>query len=190
LNREKKFCCGTRFALTVGCLLCVKSLIVIKKLKYCHQKFKLQYAIQELCYSSIMQFNPSLLEPSTNSLLRGPPRHAQRRKDLSLIRSFNQLSLAKFHPCRSPHHIPIQPSLIESHASLRRQKSDTPIKNLIPREINQRRAQLTGRRKMKINSPPEPLFHWQRRKHTAAVPFRTFFCASNCEGRDEEARAA
>ena len=100
-------------------------------------------------------------------MLRRPPRHAQKPKNLPLIPTLQQRTLR--HPLSLPpaQHIRPQPALIQPHALPARQQPDAPIENVVAREIDQRGAHLRVRDEEEIDAVPD----LGAREGGAAVPF-------------------
>lgn len=100
-------------------------------------------------------------------MLRRPPRHAQKPKNLPLIPTLQQRTLR--HPLSLPpaQHIRPQPTLIQPHALPARQQPDTPVEDVVAREIDERGTHLRVRDEEEIDAVPD-LGAGER---GAAVPF-------------------
>lgn len=88
-------------------------------------------------------------------MLRRPIRHSENLKNLLLIFPLHQLPLGNLLPLLSSHDVPVQASLVQSHALLTSQKSHASIEEVTSGKIDQCRTQLIVRDKEKVNPSPD-----------------------------------
>jgi len=90
---------------------------------------------------------------STISQLRRSPRHPQNFKNLPLALTSDTKPPSQLNPPAPPQRILKQTPLIQPHPLLTSKQSQRPIKNIIPREINQCRATFFPRHTQQIQAP-------------------------------------
>ncbi|QSS49159.1 hypothetical protein I7I53_09442 [Histoplasma capsulatum var. duboisii H88] len=65
------------------------------------------------------------------------------------------MSTVQLHPVLPSQYTSEQTPLIQAHTLLTCQQPQTPVKNIVPREINKRRAYFISGHIQKINSAPD-----------------------------------
>ena len=99
-------------------------------------------------------------------------------KDLLLALSFHQLTIRDLRPPRAPHDILKQPSLIQPHPLLGRQKPHTPVEDIVAGPVDQRRTHLLPWNQQEVDSPPG--LSLGRGKAGGTMPLRTRQWVAGC----------
>lgn len=105
-------------------------------------------------------------------MLGRPPRYLQYLKDPPLAPPLHQTPLRDPLPIPSPNDIPPQTPLVQPKALLTRQQPNTPIEDIVPREIDQRRAHFLVRHEQEIDPSPHLSLVRRAWEAGAPVPFR------------------